>query len=288
MVKGNKDTEYVVIKKSTLENIFFITLLCVFLIIFVFTLIRGFTGFSLINIITGRNNNMVNLNNIGYFEDVYLNVRYPCPGGNWGLAEIEDYTDTLEAVITSMGSDGLYDFTRDALSEEILSSMFFNDIGKEGYRQFISYTFKPDPGYDSSLFLDYCQASFYNDMENTEGYEDYELLSAELDSSGGALMKMKMTMIMEYEDGESETIPIYYTQYIKDLGVNFITCTFGSTYQDNDMDVYLQFFCNNVVSDTSIGLNNGIILPSFADILDSGGSISITPTNNNKDGANNE
>lgn len=251
-VERKKDSkEYIMIKKETLVNVIFAG---------IFTLLALFVAFAMYtNIMSAVNkSNEAGLDSslIAYKDDTFLNVIYPYPGGNWVEGTLD--TSGIEEVVNeSMGEDAIFDINSDVLTEEVISSICFNDEGLEGYRQFMSFTFRPTvETKNDTEFLSYCEESFKKDIENSGDYVSYNLVSSSMDGTGGVLMKLELvekitTRDEEGNDKESEEI-MYYTQYIKNIGVNTAIVTFGSIAEDSTVDAYLSYFLNNIVSTLSL------------------------------------
>lgn len=242
MAGNNKKDDYIVIDKKKIENYFFVSVLVIALIVFLVFLGKGFVN------MTVESDDHLHSELISYYNDENLNVYYPIPGGNWVMGQIED-EDVVDVVKESAGDDSYFDINTDSLTSEILSTIFFNEEGLEGYRQFMSFTFKPLADYEEGEYLDYCVASFERDLKNSgDGtYKDYAFVSAEEDENGGVLLKAILTeeVISTDENTESE-MSLYYTQYIQHIGKNMVTVTFGSIAEDNTVDKYLRYFLNNI------------------------------------------
>ena len=248
---------YIILNKQKIIDYFFYVVLCVGVLFFLFTFIRGALNIN--------SNSGIRSELISYYHDDYLNIQYPIPGGNWVMAEL-DLTGVDEVIKESYGEDKFFNISDDSLSEELLSLVCFNESGVEGYRQFMSFTFKPDNENNYSNddeFIDYCVASLQRDLDNSETNgepADTTLLSAVMDDTGGVLVKMLVqeSFTTENDDGTttSYTEPVYYTQYITDLGANLGTVIFGSITEDNTVDQYLQYFMNNIIADDISTITN--------------------------------
>ena len=238
MRENNKKEDYIVIDKKKIENYFFVSVLVIALIIFLVFLVKGFTS------MTVESDDHLHNELISYYNDENLNVYYPIPGGDWVMGQVED-EDVVDVLKESSGEDNYFDINTDVLTSEILSTIFFNEEGLEGYRQFMSFTFKPL----ADEYLDYCIASFERDLKNSgDGtYKDYQLLSAVEDENNGVMLKAILTEEVKSEaddiDGE---FPLYYTQYVQRIGKNIATVTFGSIAEDDTVDKYLKYFLNNI------------------------------------------
>lgn len=244
--ENNKD--YIVIKKETVIDWFFISVFILGCILFV--ILMGRSIYYMANPYSGGLNGDL----ISYYHDDFLGLTLPIPGGNWQIAEID--TEDIERVVAeSAGEDEYFDFDTDPLKEEVLSLACFNQEGTEGYRQFMSFTFKPSPEFVSEdEYIEYCQESFKHDIENSGDFDSFEIISVAMDSYKGVLMKMKCVDTVEEELalGGVRTFDdvLYYTQYIRDYGVNMGTVTFGSIMEDNTVDIYLKYFLNNMILDS--------------------------------------
>lgn len=248
---------YIMLNTQKLVDYFFYVVLCIGVLVFLILLIRGALN---INVNSGIRSEL-----LSYYHDDYLNIQYPIPGGDWVMAEL-DMTGVDEVIEESSGEDKFFNIGEDSLSEELLSLICFNESGVEGYRQFMSFTFKPNDKSNYSNddeFIDYCVASLQRDLDNSETDgepADTTLLSAVMDDTGGVLVKMLVneTFVEESEDGSTVeyTEPVFYTQYIMDLGANLGTVIFGSITEDNTVDQYLQFFMNNIVADDISSMTN--------------------------------
>lgn len=251
VIEKNDKKEYIVIKKEKLVNLFFggILVLLALFVVFVMT-------FNIRSIFNKVNADGIDSSLIAYKDDSNLNIIYPYPGGNWVEGTLD--TSGIESVVSeSMGEDNIFDIDSDVLKEEVLSSICFNEEGLGGYRQFMSFTFRPSVEVkDNTEFLSLCEESFKRDIENSGDYVSYNLVSGTLDDKGGVLMKLQLVenVTTKDEDGNEEQKEevMYYTQYIKDLGVNTAIVTFGSIAEDNTVDIYLSYFLNNIVSTLSL------------------------------------
>lgn len=242
MRENNKKEDYIVIDKKKIENYFFVSVLVIALIIFLVFLVKGFTS------MTVESDDHLHNELISYYNDENLNVYYPIPGGDWVMGQVED-EGVVDVLKESAGDDNYFDINTDVLTSEILSTIFFNEEGLEGYRQFMSFTFKPLADYKNDEYLDYCIASFEKDLKNSgDGtYKDYKLISAVEDENGGVLLK---AILVEEVKSDTENVEddmsLYYTQYIQSIGKNMVTVTFGSIAEDNTVDKYLKYFLNNI------------------------------------------
>lgn len=266
----NKEDYFVINKKQLVDN-FFVGVLILGLIIFLVLLGRGIYGS-----LTGKTEKL-NPDLISYYADEYLNITYPVPGGSWGQGEI-DKTGLAEIISASSGDDGLFQIGKDTLTEEIISSIYFLEDGDEGFRQFMSFSFKPVQNtVTKEDFLNYCIDSFNRDIENSGDYVDFTITESYVDDLGGALLRGVLTEEYTSEDSEeSQILKSYYTQYILPLGANIGTVTYGSLIEDNTADEYMRYYLNNIIdinaSDlpstditTNTELGDEITLPSVED-----------------------
>lgn len=237
----NKEDYFVINKKQLVDN-FFVGVLILGLIVFLFLLGKGIYGS-----LTGQTGKL-NPDLISYYADEYLNITYPVPGGSWGQGEI-DKTGLAEIISASSGDDGLFQIGKDTLTEEIISSIFFLEDGEDGFRQFMSFSFKPVQNtVTKEDFLKYCIDSFNRDIENSGDYVDFTITESYVDDLGGALLRGVLTEEYTPEGSEeSQTLKSYYTQYILPLGANIGTVTYGSLIEDNTADEYMRYYLNNII-----------------------------------------
>ena len=256
----SKDNGEIVIRlnKEKVSNTFFMGVLVVAALLFLYILIRGIIV-TTSNIITDFGEISPSL--ISAYYDEYLDLYYPCPGGNWGMGQIDSLEENVSRVIdASKGEDGYFDILEDALTEEIISSMWFDS---DEYRQYISFTFKPDISTDDESFKQYCQQMFQQDIDDSEATDEegsvvnyHTILStASMDAYGGVLMKM--TLVNTYEDsetGEQTDIPLYLTRYCLRIGPNVADVTYGNLNEDDTIQAYLKYFLNNMIPNYSMNL----------------------------------
>lgn len=245
-IENNDD--YIVIRKETIVNYFFSSLLIIAFIVFMILMVKSVVAMK------NSNENELNSDLISYYFDDYLNITYPIPGGSWVMAET-DTSGIEEVTKESAGSDNYFDFSEDSLTEEVLSNICFDEEGTEGYRQFMSFSFRPSVEYEDDELLQYCIDSFKRDIENSGDYKSYELVSAKMDEYNGVLMKLRLTETIssKNEDGTTSEMDadLYYTQYIRNFDSNMGIITFGSIAEDNTVDIYLKYFLNNIITEKS-------------------------------------
>lgn len=282
MSNGKNRDNFIVIDKRKVEDKIFLSLFILVIIIFGIVMIRGITNVS-DNV--GVESLELNPNKITSYNDSNLNIVYQVPGDTWGLAytstseiqsdleadipegstevEKEEVTTltTEEIMSASRGEDGIFDINTDMLSAEILSSMYVNQTVGEENKQFMSFTFRPDMGYNDGEFLEYCKASFERDLtELNNASEEVKFKLVETDSKDKDSVMLKSIVTQKvYSEAESEgdeveliDFDLYYTQYIKRIGKNLMIITFGSINEDNSVDVYLNYFANSVINLNSI------------------------------------
>lgn len=237
--------EYIVIHKETLVNYFFISVLLIALIIFLLLL------FLSISRMFSSSNSGLNEDLISYFNDENLNITYPIPGGNWVLVNVED-TEAKETVEASWGSDNYFSIDDDTLTEEVLSLLTINESSDTGFREFMTFTFMPDVAYQNEEFVSFCEEVFKKNIENSGTYDSFDIYSSIVDEYSGVLLKAKITQTIENEDGTSIQEDTYYNQYIKRIGKNIGTITYGSLIEDDTVDKYLQYFFNNIYTEKGL------------------------------------
>ena len=276
----NRD-DFIVIDKRKLEDKFFRSLFILVVIIFSIIMIRGVT-----NVREKVGTDMMELNpeKMAQYSDSNLNIIYAVPGDTWGLAytsesKLESDLDvdvpegnsevtaeveglTVEEIMSaSRGDDGIFDIVNDSLSAEILSSMYVNQTVGQENKQFMSFTFRPDMGYNEDDFLEYCKASFERDLTqlNSSGEEiKFKLVDTDYKDKDSIMLKGIVTRKV-YSEAKSEgeevklvDFDLHYTQYIKRIGKNLMIITFGSINEDNSVDVYLNYFANSVINKNSM------------------------------------
>lgn len=276
----NRD-DFIVIDKRKLEDKFFLSLFILVVIIFSIIMIRGVT-----NVREKVGTDMMELNpeKMAQYSDSNLNIIYAVPGDTWGLAytsesKLESDLDvdvpegnsevtaeveglTVEEIMSaSRGDDGIFDIVNDSLSAEILSSMYVNQTVGQENKQFMSFTFRPDMGYNEDDFLEYCKASFERDLTqlNSSGEElKFKLVDTDYKDKDSIMLKGIVTRKV-YSEAKSEgeevklvDFDLHYTQYIKRIGKNLMIITFGSINEDNSVDVYLNYFANSVINKNSM------------------------------------
>ena len=262
--KTNNKDDYIVINKRELEDKAFLAIFILFVVLMGILMVKGFIN---MRYEISKEGLEINPDKISFYRDDNLNVLYNVPGDTWVMAELgEEHNDSdeeelsIETIIsTSKGEDGIFDIETDILSGEILSSIYFNQQGVEGFRQFMSYTFKPDMGYNEDEFVEYCKASFERDVTTLNGSSDsvnFTLIDTVINDKDSVMLKCYVTtkILQEQESNEEteeveleyEDFNLYYTQYIRRIGVNLITITFGSINEDSTVDVYLKYFANNI------------------------------------------
>ena len=66
--------------------------------------------------------------------------------------------------------------------------------------------------------------------------------------------KIVQTVMIDGEDGEKveSDEATYYTQYVKRIGKNIGTVTYGCIIEDNTVDMYLQYFLGSLVTEKSL------------------------------------
>ena len=238
----NRD-DFIVIDKRKLEDKFFLSLFILVVIIFSIIMIRGVT-----NVREKVGTDMMELNpeKMAQYSDSNLNIIYAVPGDTWGLAytsesklesdldvdvpegnsevtaEVEGLT-VDEIMSASRGDDGIFDIVNDSLSAEILSSMYVNQTVGQENKQFMSFTFRPDMGYNEDDFLEYCKASFERDLTqlNSSGEElKFKLVDTDYKDKDSIMLKGIVTRKV-YSEAKSEgeevklvDFDLHYTQYI--------------------------------------------------------------------------
>ena len=65
----------------------------------------------------------IDMDLVSYYKDDFLNITYGIPGGDWGMAQIEDTTGIENVCLASAGEDGVFDIKSDILAEEVISSV---------------------------------------------------------------------------------------------------------------------------------------------------------------------
>lgn len=276
----NRD-DFIVIDKRKLEDKFFLSLFILVVIIFSIIMIRGVT-----NVREKVGTDMMELNpeKMAQYSDSNLNIIYAVPGDTWGLAytsesdlesdldvdvpegSTEVSTETMgltveEIMSASRGDDGIFDIVTDALSAEILSSMYVNQTVGQENKQFMSFTFRPDMGYNEGDFLEYCKASFERDLTQLNSASEelkFKLVDTDYKDKDSIMLKGIVTRKV-YSEAKSEgeevklvDFDLHYTQYIKRIGKNLMIITFGSINEDNSVDVYLNYFANSVINKNSM------------------------------------
>ena len=249
---GNSN-EYIVIHKETFTNYFFVSVLVIALGLFVALLVAG-AGKMI-----AQGNKVIDGNLIAYYQDDLLNIHYPIPGGSWAQVEF-DTTEIEKTIKESMGEDNYFSIDDDVLTSEVISMLGVNEYTVDntedggvidtsaGIREFMSFTFMPDMGYTGDEFVEYCKALFEKSIQESGNLENYNLYSVKEDEYNGVMMKM---LVMQVTDSGSLE-KTYYTQYIKKLGKNIGTITYGSLIEDESVDPYLQYFLNNVRTEKSL------------------------------------
>ena len=276
----NRD-DFIVIDKRKLEDKFFLSLFILVVIIFSIIMIRGVT-----NVREKVGTDMMELNpeKMAQYSDSNLNIIYAVPGDTWGLAytsesKLESDLDvdvpegnsevtaeveglTVEEIMSaSRGDDGIFDIVNDSLSAEILSSMYVNQTVGQENKQFMSFTFRPDMGYNEGDFLEYCKASFERDLTQLNSASEelkFKLVDTDYKDKDSIMLKGIVTRKV-YSEAKSEgeevklvDFDLHYTQYIKRIGKNLMIITFGSINEDNSVDVYLNYFANSVINKNSM------------------------------------
>ena len=111
--KENRD-DYIVISKEKMVNYFFTSILALALVVFIVLMGKA--------IIVGFNSSSddlvenIDMDLVSYYKDDFLNITYGIPGGNWGMAEIEDTSGIENVCIASAGEDGVFDIKEDTLT----------------------------------------------------------------------------------------------------------------------------------------------------------------------------
>ena len=249
--KLENNGEFFVIHKETVINYFFTSVLVISFAVFLVLMISSFIKANPKEY-TGINSDLMTS-----YTDEYLNLSYAIPGENWVMAKV-DTTEKSATIDASKGDDGYFSIEDDELTEEVLSCICFTDVGETdgGYRQFMSFTFKPDVSYEGDEFVSFCESDFQRTLENSGDYKSLELLGSSKDESGGILMKAKIIQTVNLKDSNGETVEsyeaTYYTQYVKRVGKNIATATYGCIIEDNTVDDYLRFFINSIVTEKSL------------------------------------
>lgn len=272
--KPNNKDDYIVINKRELEDNVFLMIFIIFVLLMSILMIKGFINMRAELI---KESLDINPDKIASYRDDNLNILYSIPGDTWVIAQLEEIQDNSDEenelsvkniIENSKGDDGIFDIETDLLSGEILSSIYFNQQGIEGFKQFMSYTFKPDMGYSEDKFVEYCQASFERDvtilngdstnidiLEKSDDVQFTLLDTVEYDRDSIMLKCYVTTKILKEEENSNETeevkyedFDLYYTQFIKRIGTNLLTITFGSINEDSSVDTYLKYFANSVIN----------------------------------------
>ena len=276
----NRD-DFIVIDKRKIEDKIFLSLFILVIIVFCIVMIRGVT-----NVRDKVEIDMMELNpeKMAQYSDSNLNIIYAVPGDTWGLAytsesDLESDLDvdapegstevsteveglTVEEIMSaSRGDDGIFDIVTDALSAEILSSMYVNQTVGQENKQFMSFTFRPDMGYNEGDFLEYCKASFERDLTQLNSASEelkFKLVDTDYKDKDSIMLKGIVTRKV-YSEAKSEgeevklvDFDLHYTQYIKRIGKNLMIITFGSINEDDSVDVYLNYFANSVINKNSM------------------------------------
>ena len=249
--KLENNGEFLVLHKETMVNYFFISVLVISFALFIGLLVNGLVKMNR-ETYTGIDGSLM-----ATYTDEFLNISYAVPGENWVMAEV-DTTEISETVDASKGSDGYFSIEDDELTEEVLSCICFTEAGETeaGYLQFMSFTFKPDVTYVGDEFKEFCESDFQRSLESSGEYLSYELTSSVEDESGGILMKAKIVQTVQVDDENGEKVEsdeaTYYTQYVKRVGKNIATATYGCIIEDNTVDEYLQYFISSIVTEKSL------------------------------------
>ena len=248
MSNNNKNGDYIVIHKETVSNYFFMSVLAIAFAVFLVML--GNSAFNMVN-----NKPTLNPDLITSYKDDHLNIYYPIPGADWVMAEV-DTTEISATVNESMGEDEYFSLEDDKLTKEVLSSICFTGAGEgedSGFRQFMSFTFMPNSGYPDGELLDFAISYFEKTMADSGTYVSQTITDSYLDENGGVMMKMEVVQAVEDEETSKETnMTTYYTQYVKVVGENLATVTHGSIFEDDSVDMYLQYFLNNITTEKSL------------------------------------
>lgn len=257
MNKENRD-DYIVISKEKMVNYFFTSILALALVVFIVLMGKA--------IIVGFNSSSddlvenIDMDLVSYYKDDFLNITYGIPGGNWGMAEIEDTSGIENVCIASAGEDGVFDIKEDTLAEEVISSvcLLSGTEGEQNFHQFMSFTFRPTTELKGKDFVDYCIKSFERDMTEAEGGSstgEFKITDTiEVDDNSVMLKMISYELIEKEVDGKkvSEKYPTYYTQYIRKIGKNIAIATFGSINEDNTVDDYMIFFLKSIFTDEDL------------------------------------
>ena len=243
------DDNFIVINKQSVIDYFFTSVLVIAVALFLVLFGMGAVKMA------ATPSASIDSSRISYFEDEFLNITYPIPGGEeWAIASI-DTTELSETTDASKGADNYFSIDDDALTEEVLSCVCFN-AGETGYREFMSYTFKPDVSYQDDEFIAFCEDSFKENIEDSGSYTSYELTGTTVDDSGGIMLTMKVSQVVKDEDDSGNVIErdmeTFYTQYVKRIGENIATITYGSLIEDETVQPYLKHFLGNIVTEKSL------------------------------------
>lgn len=257
MKNENRD-DYIVISKEKLVSYFFTSILALAMVVFLILMGKA--------IITGINTDSddllesIDMELVSYYKDDFLNITYGIPGGNWGMAEIEDKSGIQDVCAASAGEDGIFDIKTDVLAEEVISSvcLLSGTEGGQDFHQFMSFTFRPTTDLTGDDFVQYCKKSFERDMREAEGSNlegKFEITETKVVDDNSVLLKMICYETVEREENGktiSEEYPTYYTQYIRKVGKNIAIATFGSINEDNTVDNYMIFFLRSIFTDEDL------------------------------------
>ena len=251
---SNRD-DYIVLDKKMIEDKFFLSLFIIVIILFGVILFNGITTVKDTAISESQ---PINMELVASYQDKSLNVLYAIPGGDsWVMAELEDAG--LEDIVNdSKGSDGLFDIHTDLLMSEVLTTACFNRAGQEGYEQFMSFTFTPLIDADESKYVNNSIENFKTEISVAENIEvsDYTFLGSKEYANDGLMLKASVVQEIDVEQSDGSMVKqdttLYYTRYIKKVGVNLMVITFGSVSVDDSVDPYLEYFANSLVNINSL------------------------------------
>lgn len=257
MKNENRD-DYIVISKEKIVSYFFTSILALAMVVFLILMGKA--------IITGMNSDSddllesIDMDLVSYYKDDFLNITYGIPGGDWGMAQIEDTTGIENVCLASAGEDGVFDIKSDILAEEVISSvcLLSGTEGGQDFHQFMSFTFRPSTELKGNDFVEYCIKSFERDMKVAEGSkakDNFKITESKLVDENSVLLKMICYETVEREENGktiSEEYPTYYTQYIRKVGKNIAIATFGSINEDNTVDNYMIFFLRSIFTDEDL------------------------------------
>lgn len=243
----------ITIDKGKFSNWFFTSILALAVVLFVSLIIRGIV----VSKDDLNNADGIDTSLITEYYDSYLDVVYPAPGGTWGLGEDATIAEALEKVTdASKGSDNYFDILNDVLTEEVVSTVWYES---DAWRQYMSFAFKPNTTLEDDEFIEFSCESFKKDMDDSKAEQHivvdykYDLYSVEQDSNNGVLMKMKVTnTYIDEKTQEPYDVDIYFIRYTNSLGANIMDITYGSINEDDTVIDYMKFFMNNMIPNYSV------------------------------------